>query len=233
MRTPIIVLAAAAMLTALPDEARAEWVILPNGEFGYTFDFSTSGFFTCTTSTRFIDSCVTSGNSVTLARDGATMTLTYTGVSSTVTASNKSQPVSLGTLTTTFGGSGQFSPLLTPATRSVMFTLWVEVETTVDGGKSKRFCRAMSPRQGGFVSYGGGYGCSDHVSFGLPETPGHADYDMAVFSSIPFYLTTYDEAAYDYTANVSIIPEPVTALLLGTGLLGIGGAGLRRRWPSE
>lgn len=109
--------------------------------------------------------------------------------------------------------------------------LRVELGSTTDGHREGIVgCTDPGPERAGHVRTCGGYGFMPYAEF--------------TFSQVDprIYLGAYNFEFYGWqiagnqTAKVSasgvpteVVPEPVTMVLLGSGLLGIGGAGLRRR----
>ncbi|MGH7694083.1 MAG: hypothetical protein ACRENH_03840, partial [Gemmatimonadaceae bacterium] len=77
----------AALLLASRLEGQG-WVTLPNGELGYITDLTTTGFFQCGDPFFMIGSCQVVGNSITLGSGGSFMTMTFQGLSQTITATN-------------------------------------------------------------------------------------------------------------------------------------------------
>ena len=228
MRKGWIVGLAAVMASASP--AAAQWATMPNGELGYTFSYSTVGFFGCSTVYVDIGTCTSTGSSVVLARDGTTMTMSYTGAAATVTATNVAQTVSLGGVTTTVSGPGPFLPPHLFSPNAVLVGLYVQMFATDPLGLAG-FCRPMGTRPEGFVSYGTEYGCSRNIFLATPPPPAPATYDGIVFSDIPHLAISYEPGQYDLTATVSVIPEPATLALTATGLLALAGVAMRRRRP--
>ena len=98
-------------------------------------------------------------------------------------------------------------------------------------------CRAPSASWDEYVATCQSYGTLPYVRFtftGVDENLNFADYNFEFYSK---------ELVYGYTAKPSgsgialppqnVVPEPITMVLLGSGLLGVGGVNLRRRRRSE
>lgn len=219
--------AGATLLYASP--AAAEWTTLPNGELGYAFTYSTTGTFTCSTGNIAIGTCVTTGSTVVLDRDGATMTLSFAGASNALIASTMAQPASLGTLTVTIGGTQPFAPPEMFSSVAILTRLNVALATDIAGSPVHGFCRPFSPRAAGLAPYGMEYGCSDHIVYTIERAPAPYTYGQLVFDHIPFDNIRYEDATYEFTSTVGVIPEPTTVALTATGLLLVMGAASRRR----
>jgi hypothetical protein len=206
------------------------WVTLPNGELGFITSLTTTGFFQCGEAYAIIGSCQVSGNSITLGSGASVMTMTFQGLSQMITANNVGTPVTLGTVTKTFSGTG---PFLFPATRNVNTPLfYFFIQLGLSGG---------TPGVTG-DTWGAGYNgvsrtsipktCCDYlpdwVAFHVPP-PSNATYNVVSFDG--FFGTTMTATGdpMSISTNVAIIPEPATIWLTGTGLVGLFAALRRRR----
>jgi hypothetical protein len=191
------------------------WTPLPNGSFGYSVSYVTSGFFSCG---RYIagDSCFAQGNTLTLLNGGNQLVLTYEGTSETVQPSTKPGQhvvVSLGRITKTFTGSGPFIPPRTPSPLGSYIGFGVSFQQTWPYSAVGRNFRGMHARGGTFRVYGGGTMDVGDVSYSHLTNPTWA-YD--------------DFDPVELSATAAVAPEPLSLVLVATGLVGIGGI-VRRR----
>ena len=109
--------------------------------------------------------------------------------------------------------------------------LRVELGSTTDGHREGIVgCTDPGPSHAGHVRTCGSYGFMPYVEFTFANV--HPSIHLAQYNFDFYSWQIYG----NNTAKVSapgvpteVVPEPVTMVLLGSGLLGIGGAGLRRR----
>jgi hypothetical protein len=177
--------------------------------FGTT-QLTTSGMFSC----RAAPTCAASGNTVVLGSGDAAVTLTFTGVETTVPVSNETVPVTLGTIAAS-SSSPTFPTRLNMQLPILRFTLTLTqsapfADTSsrlLEYGPGGRTVLPFTMGSNYLLLDGGveGYGAMVYT-LGLPPIP------MNGFSTI--------------TADAGVVPEPATLVLVG---LGLAGAATRRR----
>lgn len=205
------------------------WKWLPNGALGYVTDYTTSGLFTCGQPRQVpVGSCLAQGNTLTMtnAAGTASMTLTFRGVSHTITATNSAtRKMVIGTLEKTISGNGPFEfPVYTHPNRQDFWLNFTIAETAplADTAYAHlKFHRQSATRLG--TDRSGGY---RHLAVTLPPPPYQYGMVMRRFSDPDIYV---DEETLLIEASVSLNPEPGTLLLLGSGLAGVAGMAARRR----
>jgi hypothetical protein len=221
-----------AMFVAIPRTTLAQtWVFLPDGTIGVNTSYSVSGIFACNTRHSYAGySCTGDGNTLALTSGTATLDVTFTGVSANILARNVIDVVPLGTFGTELGGTG---PFVFPASPHN------------DAGELFRMTLALS---------NGALGTPPVARFfGESTSTSETDWDP------PFFFGAYSQqqqpAGYTYNglaysivytqghgirldgatgstllqAQVGLIPEPSTTILLATGLVVVLGVAWRKR----
>lgn len=222
MRRPVIV--AASLLSsflAAPPASADSFTIRPDGSVAFDASFTTRGVFTCGGTIA----CAGEGtNSVTFGSGADTATLTFTGMTRSIEVTNRAQPVELGTFTAeatpgfTFPVRGNRNlPVLT-------FQLFLSQTSPV----------ADTERAAWHFGPGGGTGLplfrgNSFLIVPLMPTPGGPGYSAIVFTARPFPFTLPANGTLDLTANVGVVPEPASLILLGSGLAGVAWSRRRRR----
>src|SRR5688572_812693 len=184
------------------------FVILPNGELAFNTNFSTQGVFTC-------QLCTGSGtNSVTFGSGGNTLTLTFIGASNTtLLVGAEPVPTVAGQIQVVTSGSGFVFPTPpNPGTALIFFNLSLTQTSP-------------APGSGGisFVALGGGTSLtfntriSDYIITPTGPNPPPFTYTGIAYSFLPFTIPN-TSGTVGVIANVSAIPEPVSLLLLGSGV---------------
>jgi len=116
--------------------------------------------------------------------------------------------------------------------------LRVEIGSITDGHKEGIVgCTDPGPVYSGHVATCGTYGFSPYVAFtftGVDPTIDFADYNFEFYSAqiANGYFAKPSGTGVPMPPN-SVVPEPITMVLLGSGLLGVGGVNLRRRRKEE
>lgn len=225
MRTMLVL---ALGLVTTPLAADAQWGIAPDGHNQYTFNYSTSMTFGCGPDWA---GCAVSGNILTYSSASGSLTFTFTGTSGVFTAGNVSRPLELGTLHVTETGSYSFPTVGHPNTIFLTFNLAVNSTLPI---ATTAVWRAGYIREGGIVdgSYinpvGNEYGYRDHFTIPTAPRPPRGSTIIVASHGMPPWLFA-SSADHVLTAQVGLVPEPSTWMMLGTGLLGLGGVALRRR----
>lgn len=173
--------------------------------------FATSGVFTCFRSVA----CSGSGtNSVTLGSGTNTATLTFNGVDTTVSITNAARRVNLGQFETSSAPGFTFPTRPNPNVAILGFVFTIRHSSPVADTNTFgwRFGPGGQPNLPLFLG-------QSYTSFPLPPSPAH-NYGMFVYSFSPFPVRIPGNGLTDLTANVGVVPEPGTWLLVGGGLAG-------------
>ncbi|MFN2406771.1 MAG: PEP-CTERM sorting domain-containing protein [Pyrinomonadaceae bacterium] len=183
------------------------FVILPSGELAFNTSFTTQGVFNC-------QLCAGSGtNSVVFGSGANTVTITFTGVNSTLLVGAEPVPTVAGQIQVVTSGSGFVFPTPpNPGTPLIFFNLSL-TQTSPAAGSSGI----------GFVALGGGTALtfntriSDYIILPTGPNPPPFTYTGIAYSFLPFTIPN-TSGTVNVIANVSAIPEPVSLLLLGSGV---------------
>jgi hypothetical protein len=203
---------AAALL--LPQVARAD-------SFALNGAFTTEGVFTCL---RSLACAGTGTNTVTLGSGSNKATLTFNGVDTTVAIGNVSTPVTLGQFQTSSGPGFTFPTRPNPNIAILRFDFRIQHSSPFESDRHT----VLSFGPGGKSTLPFLMGTS-YMSFEVPPeatSPGH-NYSRFVYSFSPFPFSLSANGTRDFTAQVGVVPEPATMILVGGGLA--AAMALRRR----
>lgn len=224
-RSGVRALLAAALVASAPSSARAVgWIQLPNGNWAYQTDYTTSAYFTCSKYLAF-GSCKVINNGVQLTNGSSTMTLTFSGLSGTFNTAFWAAPsFSLGTLTKTVTGG----PFVVPQhihADGWLFLMNLNFTLNPWGANVPFFYGFNGTSSQSFI-LNAGY---DRTELGgVREPTGYRSGVLRMWAPMPNFDA--NPGSVNFVANSAFVsPEPATLLLLGSGLAGVGGVVARRR----
>lgn len=204
-------------------DAKADAVILPNGEYGFSVTFATQGVFGCAAGVPCAVNA--SGNSVTLGSGANTTTITFTGTGGTMLVGAAPLTPTLGRFEITTTGSGFTFPVLPNPNLAILnFTFTISHDTPVASTRVLHWdfgpggSTVLPPRV-----------FDRHMAF--PTGPNPPNYNFIVYTFTPFGFPATN-GGMDLVGTVGATPEPATLVLLGTGLAGAAYGRVRRRRKS-
>ena len=192
------------VLALIAAEASAE-------PFAFNANVTTSGVFGCLKE----PACVASGDSVILGSGADAVTLTFTGIDTSLAITNTAQPVSLGTLSAS-SSAATFPTRTNPLLPIVSFVLTLTHDGPVAG--SDTLGLRFGPGGTAELEF-----LQGNTYLSLPSggstTPGF-NHPWLIYSLSPFQFSIPMNGSVDLTADVGAVPEPATLLLVGFGLAG-------------
>src|SRR5688500_833796 len=184
------------------------FVILPSGELAFNTSFTTQGVFTC--------SLCTSGsgtNSVVFGSGANTVTITFVGSNTTILVGAEPVPVVAGQIQVVATGTGFVFPVgSNPNVQALFFTLSLTQSSPVPASGALAFSAF-----GGSTSLTLNTLISDFIALPTGPNPPPFTYTGIAYSFLPFTIPN-TSGTVNVIANVSAIPEPVSLLLLGSGV---------------
>jgi hypothetical protein len=183
--------------------------------FTLSLTINTQGRFGCRGD---VAGCSASGNSVVLGTGSNTATLTFTGVDSTFDVTNVSRRVFLGRFTSTGSEGFTFPTRTNPNVPILQFNFQLTHTSPFDDTNIKPW--NFGPGGGTTLRFMIG-----HTASGIfipPSISAGSGYDMIVYSYLPGGPPSLNGVgSTDLFADVGVIPEPATMILVGAGLAGV------------
>lgn len=237
-----LTLATILLLPAAPLAAAAQpfgWSLLPGGVPAYTDTYSTFGNFFCYggggQNGGFApgSSCEASGNTLRLGNGGSFLTLTFTGLTQTITATNHRESIgTLGSITATTSGVGDFRFPVPNNSGVVSFGFRLGLVQNSTGATGRHQIGYILPQTPAtFAAYnccGDDSNYDDYTSLPVPSAGYPFRYRSVVFDTFSAPTFTAGNATYNVTGAVGVVPEPSTFALAAAGGLAVVGIARRR-----
>ena len=215
------------LLMCGPSVSAAQWARLPNGEWGYTFNYTPQVQFVC--GATAVGVCQGGSNSMTINNGSASAMLTFAGSAGTTVASNVSHRVSLGTFHVAFSGTPFTWPTALDAQQ--LFAVRYVVTETAPISSTGAFSRRYRPLGGITASQNCCEGDVDFLTLGLSPQPPGLTYGVVAMSNFTFpTFSVGGPADFAVSATVGLIPEPSTWALMVLGLAVVGVVARKRAW---
>ena len=203
----------------------------------YSAGYSTSGSFLCSGQYVLPGSCASVADGITITNGSASATFRFFGASGTLVASTNPSaltPIGIGRIETSFAGSGPFT---FPFTQSPNGNPIARLSVTVSvAGSGARIWNSGFLNPSGLIEIPRNCceGASDDLLYGIEQTPRRPGGSALVIRQFTRpVLSSTSGAVQQLSAVPSVIPEPSTYALLGTGLLSLGGIAALRRKRAE
>ena len=212
----------AALLLCVPAVATAQWSTQPGGDLQYTLNYVSSATFSCT-SPLVRSSCLAFDNSLLLTNGSANATISFTGVSNTITATNvRTGGMPIGTFSILYGGVGPFSwPSAVNSQQALFGVRFAMTETSPilwGSYKNRHFRLSSSTKLVDDCCDGDG----DYFEWGVAPAPTGYRFGIVVDNFSPMSFTVGGPTSFDVTAAIGIVPEPSTCAMMFCGLVTVG-----------
>ena len=206
------------------------WGRLPNGEWGYTHNLTTSAVFSCVGAAYFYpgSGCSVAGNSLTLFSAASSMTISFTASTQSIVAtSSRDRDYVMGTLTKTFTGAPFTLPQFA-SPNGPMFSFGLLLASTAPISTSGRMLFSYTALTGTSLPFD----CCevpDYTVLQLTPPPAPLTYSRIVYDTFRGVNITFDTSPQTITARVGLVPEPRTYVMMATGLIALALTARRRR----
>lgn len=202
------------------------YTLKPNGDLLVNTTFTSTGVFACSVPET---GCTGSGTgSITFTSGASALTLTFVSEENTIQVSNTARRVTVGYIKTELSGPGPFT--FPTRTNDQFDVVKLTFGLMTSSPKTARVAKlwGFGPGGGSSLALFDGRGNTFDYSFFLPQPlPNNLGYTMNVFTLRPFPIEA-TPGIRPIEADVGIVPEPGTMLLVGSGVAGVLAAARRR-----